>query len=166
MRPDAGPTGRHEGAPAPAARPAWVLGGAGLLLLCLVWEAVARLGLGARPFSPGSHGRPRGGRRMARSGELGRHVGVSLARMGLGFGLGAAAGTVLGLGLGTSRALWAVGNPIIAATYPIPKIALLPLMILWLGIGETPKVVMIALGVFFPVVINTHAGVRGTDPLW
>jgi NitT/TauT family transport system permease protein len=61
--------------------------------------------------------------------------------------------------------LWALGNPLIAATYPIPKIALLPLMILWLGIGEAPKVAMIALGVFFPVVINAYAGVQGTDPL-
>lgn len=67
--------------------------------------------------------------------------------------------------LGTSRRLEAVGNPLIAATYPIPKIALLPLMILWLGIGEAPKVAMIALGVFFPVVINTYAGVRDTEPL-
>jgi NitT/TauT family transport system permease protein len=83
---------------------------------------------------------------MARSGELGRHIGVSLARVGIGFGLGAGVGTVLGLVLGSSHALWAIGNPIIAATYPIPKIALLPLMILWLGIRETPKVVMIALG--------------------
>ena len=84
----------------------------------------------------------------------------------MGFALGAVAGTVLGLlHSGRHARLWAIGNPIIAATYPIPKIALLPLIILWLGIGETPKVIMIALGVFFPVVINAHAGVRGTDPL-
>src|SRR5262249_56361050 len=102
--------------------------------------------------------------RMARSGELWRPLAVSLARVGIAFGLGALIGTALGLLLGVSRVVWAITNPIIAATYPIPKIALLPLMILWLGIGETPKVVLIALGVFFPVVINTYAGVRGTDP--
>jgi NitT/TauT family transport system permease protein len=86
-------------------------------------------------------------------------------RIGAGFALGAGTGTALGLVLGTSRVVEAMGNPLIAATYPIPKIALLPLMILWLGIGEAPKIAMIALGVFFPVVINTYAGVRGTDPL-
>jgi len=58
-----------------------------------------------------------------------------------------------------------VGQPLIAATFPIPKIALLPLLILWLGIGEPSKVAVIALGVFFPMAINTSAGVREADPL-
>jgi NitT/TauT family transport system permease protein len=58
-----------------------------------------------------------------------------------------------------------VVQPIIAATFPIPKIALLPLLILWLGIGEASKIAVIALGVFFPMAINTHAGVREADPL-
>ncbi|HXH84489.1 MAG TPA: ABC transporter permease subunit, partial [Candidatus Tectomicrobia bacterium] len=55
--------------------------------------------------------------------------------------------------------------PLIAATFPVPKIALLPLLILWLGIGEASKVAVIALGVFFPMAINTYAGVRHADPL-
>ena len=164
MRRDPGQAVVYAGGPAPGERPAWLLGGAALLLLGLVWEAVARLGWVPALFLPAPTAVLAEAGRMARSGELGRHVGVSLARVGIGFGLGAGVGTVLGLVLGSSRALWAIGNPIIAATYPIPKIALLPLMILWLGIGETPKVAMIALGVFFPVV-NAHAGVRGTDPL-
>jgi ABC-type nitrate/sulfonate/bicarbonate transport system permease component len=58
-----------------------------------------------------------------------------------------------------------VVQPIIAATFPIPKIALLPLLILWLGIGEASKVAVVALGVFFPMAINTYAGVRQADPL-
>jgi NitT/TauT family transport system permease protein len=103
--------------------------------------------------------------RMVATGELARHLGVSLLRIASGFALGAAGGTALGLLLGVSPLAGAIGNPLIAATYPIPKIALLPLMILWLGIGEAPKVAMIALGVFFPVVINTYAGVRETAPL-
>jgi NitT/TauT family transport system permease protein len=57
------------------------------------------------------------------------------------------------------------GLPFISALFPIPKIALLPLLILWLGIGEASKVAVIALGVFFPMAINTHAGVRQADPL-
>jgi NitT/TauT family transport system permease protein len=59
----------------------------------------------------------------------------------------------------------AVGTPLIAATFPIPKIALLPLLILWLGLGEPSQVAVIALGVFFPMAINTAAGVRQADPL-
>jgi NitT/TauT family transport system permease protein/taurine transport system permease protein len=58
----------------------------------------------------------------------------------------------------------AVVQPIIAATFPIPKIALLPLLILWLGIGEASKVAVIMLGVFFPMAINTYTGVRHIDP--
>ena len=155
----------YESLPPRRETPAWLLGGAALALLIFAWEAVARLGWVPALFLPAPTAVLAEASRMARSGELWRHVGASLGRVAAGFGLGAVTGTALGILLGSSRALWAVGNPLIAATYPIPKIALLPLIILWLGIGETPKVVMIALGVFFPVVINAHAGVRGTDPL-
>jgi len=165
MRDEAGSRVVYESGRARAEHPAWLLGGVSLVLLGLVWEAIARLGWVPALFLPAPTTVLAEAGRMARSGELWRHLGVSLGRVGLGFGLGAGVGTVIGLLLGSSRTLWAIGNPIIAATYPIPKIALLPLMILWLGIGETPKVVMIGLGVFFPVVINAYAGVRGTDPL-
>lgn len=133
--------------------------------LLVAWEGVTRLGRVSPLFLPPPTAVLAEAVRMLASGELPRHLGVSLARVGLGFVIGAIAGTSLGLLLGSSRLLEAIGNPLIAATYPIPKIALLPLMILWLGIGEAPKVAMIALGVFFPVIINTYAGVRDTDPL-
>ena len=58
-----------------------------------------------------------------------------------------------------------IGTPIVNALYPIPKIALLPLFILWLGIGELSKVTIIALGVFFPVAMNTYSGVKNVDTL-
>ena len=141
------------------------VGPAAVLGLLVAWEAVARLGWLPPLFLPAPSGVAAEAARMTASGELGRHVAVSLVRIGAGFALGAAAGTAAGLVLGTSRVAEAVGNPLIAATYPIPKIAVLPLMVLWLGIGEAPKVAMIALGVFFPVAINTYAGVRDTEPL-
>jgi NitT/TauT family transport system permease protein len=165
MPPDAPDRVVHESRPPRREAPPWLLGAAALLLAVLLWEAGARLGWAPPLFLPAPTAVIAEAGRMARSGELGRHVGASLGRVGAGFALGAVAGTALGLLLGSSRLLWAVANPLIAATYPIPKIALLPLIILWLGIGETPKVVMIALGVFFPVVINAYAGVRGTDAL-
>lgn len=155
----------YQSGPAASPRPAWLLGVAGLALLGLAWEVVARLAWVPALFLPAPTAIAAEAARMAWSGELWRHLIVSLGRVGAGFGLGVAAGTALGLVLGSSPVLWAIGNPLIAATYPIPKIALLPLMILWLGIGEAPKVAMIALGVFFPVVINAYAGVQGTDPL-
>src|SRR4030095_6440532 len=88
-----------------------------------------------------------------------------LERIALGFGLGALAGVTVGLAIGVFSLLDAIGNPVIAATFPVPKIALLPLLILWLGIGEASKVAVITLGVFFPMAINTYTGVRHADPL-
>lgn len=155
----------YEGAVSSGGRDRRLAGLASSLGLLLLWEAVARLGWVPPLFLPPPSDVVIEAARMAGSGELPRHLGVSLARIGLGFALGAAAGTATGLVLGSSRLAEALGNPLIAATYPIPKIALLPLMILWLGIGEAPKVAMIALGVFFPVAINTYAGVRDTEPL-
>src|SRR5262245_7148952 len=142
-----------------------LIGVAAVAVLLAVWEAASRLGWVPVLFLPPPSGVVAEAGRMIASGEIARHVAVSLVRIGLGFAIGALAGTGLGLVLGASRVAEAVGNPLIAVTYPIPKIALLPLMILWLGIGEAPKVAMIALGVFFPVAINTHAGVRDTEPL-
>ncbi len=141
-----------------------LVGAASVLGLLLAWEALGRLGWVPPLFLPPPTAVTAEAGRMAASGELARHLARSLVRIGLGFALGAATGTLAGLGLGTSRLAEAVGNPLIAATYPIPKIALLPLMVLWLGIGEAPKVAIIALGVFFPVAINTYTGVRDTEP--
>ncbi|MBI4628406.1 MAG: ABC transporter permease subunit, partial [Candidatus Rokubacteria bacterium] len=102
---------------------------------------------------------------MLASGELLVHVATSLRRLLLGFGLGALLGVSVGLAVGFFSLAEAVGTPLIAATFPIPKIALLPLLILWLGIGEASKVAVITLGVFFPMAINTYTGVRNADPL-
>jgi NitT/TauT family transport system permease protein len=82
-----------------------------------------------------------------------------------GYAIGAALGIVIGLILGFSRWADAIFTPIVYSIYPIPKIALLPLIILWFGIGEMPKVAIIALGVFFPVIINTFSGVKNVDPI-
>ncbi len=96
---------------------------------------------------------------LAVSGELTGHVTASLARIGAGWAIGALAGVVVGGLIGLFSIWRSIGVPFIAAMFPIPKIALLPLFILWLGIGEAPKVVTIALGVFYPIAIGTYAGV-------
>src|SRR5260370_3372172 len=93
------------------------------------------------------------------SGDLFRHLGASLARIGLGWLIGAIAGVILGGLIGLSWLGRSAGLPFISALFPVPKIALLPLLILWLGIGESAKVATIALGVFFPMAISTYAGV-------
>jgi NitT/TauT family transport system permease protein len=102
---------------------------------------------------------------MIQSGELAENLFASLYRIGAGYAIGASLGIVIGLIIGFSKWMDAVLTPIIYSIYPIPKIALLPLIILWLGIGELPKISIIALRVFFPVVINTFSGVKNVDPI-
>lgn len=99
------------------------------------------------------------------SGEISRSLTASLYRILLGFALGSIIGLLVGLVTGTSALMDRIGTPIVNALYPIPKIALLPLFILWLGIGELSKVTIIALGVFFPVAMNTYSGVKNVDTL-
>jgi NitT/TauT family transport system permease protein len=136
----------------------------GLLGLLVLWEVLTRTGWVPPLFLPSPLGVLATGAEMLRSGELLVHLATSLRRILLGFGLGALGGVSVGLGVGVFSLAEAVGNPLIAATFPIPKIALLPLLILWLGIGEASKVAVIMLGVFFPMAINTYAGVRHADP--
>ena len=93
------------------------------------------------------------------SGELSRHLSASLVRIGAGWFLGSLAGILLGGLIGLSWIGRSIGLPFISALFPIPKIALLPLLILWFGIGESSKIATIALGVFFPVAVSTYAGV-------
>lgn len=99
--------------------------------------------------------------RLTESGEMSKHLSASLVRIGGGWVIGTALGLMAGVGMGLMSRLRAVSMPLVSAIYPVPKIALLPLLILWLGIGETPKLVTIASGVFFPTVIATLSGVDG-----
>lgn len=95
------------------------------------------------------------------SGKIVKHIGASLYRIGFGWTLGTLAGLAIGLAMGIFSLARAVGLPIVSALFPIPKIALLPLLILWLGIGEPSKVATIALGVFFPTVISAYTACDG-----
>jgi ABC-type nitrate/sulfonate/bicarbonate transport system permease component len=97
--------------------------------------------------------------KLAMSGALWQHVSASIVRIGSGWILGTMAGVVVGFAIGLSSLARGVGITFISALFPIPKIALLPLLILWLGIGEEPKIATIALGVFFSTAISVYSGV-------
>jgi sulfonate transport system permease protein len=98
------------------------------------------------------------------NGELGAAIAASLQRVGIGLLFGAGAGIALALISGLSR----MGEDIIDAPVQmlrtVPFVGIIPLLIIWLGVGQTPKVVLIALGVMFPVYINLTAGIRAVDP--
>ena len=136
-----------------------------LVGVVVLWEGFSRLGWVPVLFLPSPIGVLAEARDMIVSGELFVHLGASLERLVLGFVIGGGLGVVVGIVVGFFSVAEAIGTPLIAATFPIPKIALLPLLILWLGLGEPSKVAVIALGVFFPMAINTYTGVRQADPL-
>ncbi len=130
-----------------------------------LWETVSAMGLVSPLFLPAPTQILAALLSMIQSGEITEGLAASLWRIGWGFFLGSCAGIFIGLMTGTSSLADRMASPIVRTLYPIPKIALLPLFILWLGIGEVSKVTIIALGVFFPVAMNTYAGVKDTDPL-
>ncbi|PLT29784.1 ABC transporter permease [Peribacillus deserti] len=143
-------------------RYASVLGITGLLVL---WEIICRLNIVPPLFLPAPSAILTDAWDMMITGELFKNLFASLYRVGIGYVIGAVLGISIGLIVGFSKWTDAIVTPIVYSIYPIPKIALLPLIILWFGIGEMPKVTIIALGVFFPVVINTFSGVKNVDPV-
>ncbi|MFJ2319784.1 ABC transporter permease [Pseudomonas sp. NPDC087817] len=96
-------------------------------------------------------------------GALWKHIGASLIRVLLGFAIGAGLALVFAAWVGLSREAEAYLEPTFAALRSIPSLAWVPLLLLWLGIDETSKVVLIAIGAFFPVYVNVVAAIRNID---
>jgi len=103
--------------------------------------------------------------RLLRSGELVTHTRATLLRVVFGLVLGGVPGLLVGLAMGWWRPLRDALDPLVAAVHPLPKIAVLPLIMIIFGIGESSKVVAIAVGTFFPMLINSMAGVRQLSPI-
>jgi len=136
-----------------------ILGIASPIVLLVVWEAAARTHLIDTRFFPAPSSVIAVAIDMLRSGELITNTLVSLRRLALGALIGGVPALILGIAMGLNRWMRAAFDPIIAATYPIPKSAILPLALLIFGLGEGSKIFMVAIGVFFPVVINAATGV-------
>jgi ABC-type nitrate/sulfonate/bicarbonate transport system permease component len=130
-----------------------------LLLVIGVWQLAGSAGLVNPLFLPTPVAIARAIWRLAVSGALWHHLSYSIMRIGTGWILGTVAGVIVGFAIGLSSLARGVGITFISALFPIPKIALLPLLILWLGIGEEPKIATIALGVFFSTAISVYSGV-------
>lgn len=101
--------------------------------------------------------------RMIADGSMPYHLGITLLRIFAGFALAAVCGIALGVLMGMSRTIARVADVWIAALYPLPKISLIPLLIIWVGTGEAYKIVISAVSAFFPIVISTYSGIRQTD---
>jgi ABC-type nitrate/sulfonate/bicarbonate transport system permease component len=130
-----------------------------LLILLVLWQAGSALGLIPALFLPSPAGITRALIALSLSGELWGHLQASLLRLAVGWTAGTLGGIALGLGVGLFTLLRSPGMAVVSALFPIPKIALVPLFIIWFGIGEGSKIATIAFGVFFPTVIGTAGAV-------
>ena len=143
--------------------PAWVLGLILPIGLALAWEGAASAGLTQGRLMPPPSRLMHTFLGLLNSGELLTHVTATMTRVALGFAIGAMAGTLLGLLTGASTVARTLLDPTIQGLRAIPSLAWVPLFILWLGIFETSKIALIALGVFFPVYLGLLAAIQNVD---
>ncbi|MBF9130120.1 ABC transporter permease [Plantactinospora sp. S1510] len=131
--------------------------------LLLVWQAAAQTGrLPPEKLSAPSEV-ARAGWRLARDGTLGVHLLDSLTRAGIGLVIGGALALVLGAAAGLLRLGDDLVDPPVQMARMLPHLGLVPLLIIWVGIGESLKITLVALGAFFPIYFNTYAGIRDID---
>ncbi|KVK50046.1 ABC transporter permease [Agrobacterium deltaense] len=128
------------------------------------WEAAARVGLISGNVLPAPSAVAEAFWRLLLSGELIANIGVSSARALVGFAIGGSIGFIFGLANGLSKFSRSFTDTTLQMIRNIPHLALIPLVILWFGIDEEAKLFLVALGVFFPIYINTLLGIQGVDP--
>ena len=134
-----------------------------IVAVVVAWEALVRLRGIAPIYLPAPSSVFVYLSRMIADGSMPYHLGITLLRIFVGFGLAAVFGIALGVLMGMSRTIARVADVWIAALYPLPKISLIPLLIIWVGTGEAYKIVISAISAFFPIVISTYSGIRQTD---
>jgi len=132
-------------------------------LLLGAWELLTRSGLIAPQILPSPDAVWRAAVHLART-ELLADVAISARRAFSGFLIGAGLGLLFGIANGIARLSEELLDSTIHMARTVPHLALIPLVILWFGIGEETKVVLVALGVFFPIYLNTFHGMRAVDP--
>ncbi|MGN7457983.1 ABC transporter permease [Paenibacillus pasadenensis] len=143
--------------------PRWAQGWLLPLAVLLVWEAAARAGLVSPAMLPAPSVIAASALRLLASGELGEHAWASFRRAAAGFLLGGATGLLLGLFTGLGRWAQRLLDPSLQMLRTVPLLAVIPLFILWFGVGEFSKGLLIALGAFFPVYFHTYLGVRSAE---
>jgi NitT/TauT family transport system permease protein len=141
------------------------LGWIGVALLVVVWELAPRVGLVDRFFVPPFSQVLGAWWELATNGELVKHLRASVVRSAAGFGLALALAIPLGVAIAWYRDVHRLLNPVLEIFRNTAALALLPVFVLILGIGETSKVAIVTFACFFPVLLNTISGVRSVDPL-
>lgn len=143
--------------------PTWLVGSILPLIILISWETASRAGLVEAHILPSPITIVDELIGMSADGTLWTHLGITAFRVFSGFLIGVAAALVIGSIVGYFNLFEKIMDPIIQAFRSIPGLAWVPLFILWLGIGEPSKVLLIAVGVFFPVYLNIVSGIQGVD---
>lgn len=133
------------------------------VVLLVVWEIGSRTGVISELVLPAPSEAWVAFMELVQSGNLQKHLAASLQRLVVGFSAGTMLGLIVGTAIGLSSYARAGLGPLVSAFFTIPKIALLPLFIIWFGIGEGSKVATILFGCFFPTVIATYGGIDNVD---
>lgn len=132
-------------------------------LLIAVWQYATWVGWISGTLLPSPYAIAAEGYELLMAGELLHHLGISVARAAAGFLIGGAIGLATGLAAGFLRPAEQAIDPMLQMLKTVPHLAITPLFILWFGIGETSKILLIAFGAFFPLYVNTFLGIRGVD---
>jgi sulfonate transport system permease protein len=133
-------------------------------VVVLLWETAARVGFIAPQVLPAPSSVLETALNLARNGDLFVHLGVSLLRAAGGFVIGGTLGLALGVIVGFSPLAQALLDRSVQMVRAVPFLAMLPLVIVWFGVGEVAKIFLVALAVLFPIYINTMLGIRQIDP--
>ncbi len=136
-----------------------------LVILALIWEATTRLGLVSPRMLPRFSDVLGAFLDLLQSGELLTNAIASLRRALIGFAIAVCTGTTLGAGMALVPWIRAALDPIVQIFYPLPKSALIPLVLVWFGLGDTSKTFLVFLGCLLPMILSTYNGMRGVDPL-
>jgi NitT/TauT family transport system permease protein len=136
------------------------------VLLIGLWQGLLMLGFGDRRFIPAPSDIVTQFIAISLTGELEIHTAATLWRVFAGFFLGAIPAVAVGLLMAMFRPVRVFFDPLIAILFPIPKVALMPLLLLALGFGDASKIALVAIAVFFPVVVNTFAGASNIEKIY
>jgi ABC-type nitrate/sulfonate/bicarbonate transport system permease component len=134
--------------------------------LLLLWQLLLMAGFGDRRFIPAPTDIAVRFWALIQNGELALHTSVTLLRVFAGYVIGAVPAIVVGLLMAMFKPVRIFFDPLIATLFPIPKIALMPLLLLALGFGDASKIALVAIAVFFPVTVNTYVGAANIEKIY
>jgi NitT/TauT family transport system permease protein len=141
----------------------WIIGGGTLTAVLLLWELVSRTGVVNPLFISSPTAIARAGYTLFAEGDIWRHIRISGTEFLLGYGYAALIGVPVGIATGWYRRVSYVLGPFIDTLNAVPRLTLLPIIIIWFGIGIWSKVVVVFLGAVIPIAISAHAGVRTNE---